>query len=384
LNSKNCIISVENVKVELGGMSVLDIPSFCLHEKEFVSLIGPNGSGKSTLLLVINCLLKPVAGRIVFRGEELATREAIFRYRRRISMVFQEPLLFDTTVYKNVASGLTIRGMKRDDIRDRVMRYLKWFNIEHLANRSARKLSGGESQRTSLARAFAMEPEVIFLDEPFSALDPPTRHSITDDLEKIVNQTGITTVMVTHDQSEALKMSDRIVVMYGGKIVQTGTPSIVMNSPANGFVANFVGMDSILKGTVVEAGDGMVTISIPGGGIEAVGQQQVGEKVYCCIRPENVVIELRDPDDMTSARNVFPAKVADIDSLGPFLKLNLDCGFSLVSYVTREAFTKLGLDEGKEVFASFKATAVHLIQRDGGAELVELSRGPKHREEPES
>jgi tungstate transport system ATP-binding protein len=258
--------------------------------------------------------------------------------------------------------------MKRGEIHERVMRYLKWFNIEHLAHRSARKLSGGESQRTSLARAFAIEPEVIFLDEPFSALDPPTRHAITDDLEKIVTETGITTVMVTHDQSEALRMSDRIVVMNAGTIVQSGTPMVIMNSPANEFVANFVGMETVVEGIVKEAMNGSVTVSVTGGEIEALGKVQTGNKVYCCIRPENIIIELRDPDDLTSARNVFPANVVDIDSLGPFLKITLDCGFLLVSYVTREAFTMLGLEEGKAVFASFKATAVRMIRRGGGGD----------------
>ena len=278
-------------------------------------------------------------------------------------MVFQEPLLFDTTVYKNVASGLKIRGINRDEIRERVMRYLKCFNIEHLANRSARKLSGGESQRASLARAFAIEPELIFLDEPFSALDPPTRHALTDDLEKIVRETGITTVMVTHDQSEALRMSDRIAVMNSGRIVQSGTPAVVMNNPANEFVANFVGMETILVGRVLKNNDGSLLISISGREVDAIGEMQPNEEVYCCIRPENVTIEIRDPDDFTSARNIFPARILDIDSMGPFLKLSLDCGFPLVSYVTREAFATLGLAEGKEVYASFKATSIHLIRK---------------------
>jgi tungstate transport system ATP-binding protein len=363
MTDSGCIVLAEDIKVELGGMSILDIPSFCLHEKEFVSLIGPNGSGKSTLLLVVNCLLKPLSGRIVFRGKELSTRDDVFSFRRKISMVFQEPLLFDTTVYKNVASGLKIRGMGRIDVRERVMRYLKCFHIEHLAQRSARKLSGGEAQRTSLARAFALEPEIIFLDEPFSALDPPTRHALTDDLEKIVSETGTTTVMVTHDQSEALKMSDRIVVMNSGRIIQSGTPSVVMNNPANQFVANFVGMETILEGKVLSCREGQVTASVSGYELDAVGEFGSGDEVYCCIRPENITIELRDPDELTSARNVFPARITDIDTMGHFLKLTLDCGFLLVSYVTREAFANLGLHEDKEVFASFKATAVHLIRR---------------------
>lgn len=361
MTPKETILSVENLKVELGGVSILDIPSFFIREKEFVSLIGPNGSGKSTLLLVLNSLVRPVKGRITYRQNVIDSRDALFDYRRKLSMVFQEPLLFDTTVYNNVASGLKIRGMKKDAIRERVMRYLKCFNIEHLAHRSARKLSGGEAQRASLARAFAIEPEIIFLDEPFSALDPPTRNALTDDLDKILRETGITALMVTHDQSEALRMSDRIVVMNGGSIVQQGAPLEVMNNPANEFVASFVGMDTILEGRVLGCSEGVVTVSISGLEIDAVGEYAGGEKVYCCIRPENVSIELIHPDDHTSARNAFAATIQDISSLGPFLKVILDCGFPLVSYVTREAFTSLDLKEGKKVFATFKATAVHLI-----------------------
>jgi len=362
VSDTNAIISVEDLKVRLGGVSILDIPSFSVRQGEFLSLIGPNGSGKSTFLLVLNSLLKPVSGRLIYRGEPVTGRDEAFRYRRKVSMVFQEPLLFDTTVYKNVASGLKIRGLKRDEIRERVMRYLGWFNIEHLAQRSARKLSGGEAQRTSLARAFAMEPEVIFLDEPFSALDPPTRHAITDDLDRIVSETGITTIMVTHDQSEALRMSDRIAVMHDGGIVQVGVPSLVMNNPVNEFVANFVGMDTILVGNVIRVVDGMATVLVSGKEIDAFGNAGSGDCVYCCIRPENVTIELTDPDDLTSARNTFPAVIRDISSIGPFLKVILDCGFSLTAFVTREAFAVLDLKEGKNVYASFKATAVHLIR----------------------
>jgi tungstate transport system ATP-binding protein len=351
------ILTIENLKVEFGGVSVLDIPSFCIKEKEFVSLIGPNGSGKSTLLLALNHLLKQTAGRLLFRCEHIASRDDVLRYRRRVSMVFQEPLLFDTSVYKNVASGLKIRGMSGAEIRERVTKYLVCFNIEHLAHRSARKLSGGESQRASLARAFAMEPEVIFLDEPFSALDPPTRHALTDDLEKIVRETGITTLMVTHDQSEALRMSDRIAVMQDGRIVQSGTPLAVMNNPVN----DFVGMDTILEGQALKSDQGFVTISVLDKEIDALGTPEPGDFLYCCIRPENVIIELTDPDDLTSARNVFPAVIRDIFSVGPFLKVVLDCGFNLTSFVTREAFAVLDLKEGMNVFASFKATAVHLI-----------------------
>lgn len=361
MNSAQPIVSVQNLKVILGGVSILDIPSFSLHEREFISLIGPNGSGKSTLLLALNSLLKADHGVIAYRGVPLTSRKEIFDYRRKISMVFQEPLLFDTTVFKNVASGLKIRGVSREEMRERVMKYLGWFKIEHLANRSARKLSGGEAQRTSLARAFAVEPEVIFLDEPFSALDPPTRQALTADLETIIAETGITTLMVTHDQSEALRMSDRIAVMQSGTIVQHGDPLQVMNNPANGFVASFVGMESIVAGTVLKHREGVLTVSVGSAELEALGDVPEGAKVFCGIRPENVTIEIVRPQEKTSARNLFPARILATASMGPFLKVTLDCGFPLVAYVTRESYASLALAEGKEVFASFKATAVHLI-----------------------
>jgi tungstate transport system ATP-binding protein len=361
VSAAEVILMVDGVKVALGGVTVLDIPSFCLHEKEIVTVVGPNGSGKSTLLLTLACLLKPAQGRISYRGNALDSQDAAFQLRRKISMVFQEPLLFDTTVYKNVAAGLSIRGLSRNDMKDRVMKYLKYFNIEHLSGRSARKLSGGESQRVSLARAFAIEPEIIFLDEPFSSLDPPTRHALTHDLDRIVRETGTTTVMVTHVESEALRMSDRIIVMNDGRIVQAGSPSVVRNNPINEFVAKFVGMENILQGRVLERQQELLKISIPGKELYAVGQAQPDEEVICCIRPENVSIVVPDAGGVKDGRSVFKGRITHIYSMGPFLKLGLDCGFPMVSLVTQELFVDLNLAEGKEICISFKPAAVHLI-----------------------
>lgn len=362
MTSSEAILSAEDLKVELGGTLVLDIPSFCLHENEVMTVAGPNGSGKSTLLLALACLLKPRTGRIYCRGELLDSKDAVFRYRRRISMVFQEPLLFDTTVYKNVAAGLNMRHLSRSDSRDRVMKYLRYFRSEHLVDRAARKLSGGESQRISLARAFAVEPEIIFLDEPFSALDPATRHDITHDLNTIVRETGITTVMVTHVESEALSMSGRIMVMSGGRIVQSGSPSEVMNNPSNDFVAKLVGMETILNGKVLGYADGFLAVSVGGQEIHATGRARVGEEVKCCIRPESISVHSRDCADLSGGKNFFSGRITRIYSMGPFFKLTLDCGFPLVLFVARESYTELGLLEGKEVCASFKPASVHLIK----------------------
>jgi tungstate transport system ATP-binding protein len=357
----DAVLTAAGLKVELGGMPVLDIPSFQLYENEVLTVVGPNGSGKTTLLLTLACLLKPFSGGISYRGELLDSHDAVFRFRRKISMVFQEPLLFDTTVYKNVAAGLKIRGLSRNDSEERVMKYLKWFHCEHLAHRAARKLSGGESQRTSLARAFAVEPEVIFLDEPFSALDPPTRHALTHDLNKIVKESGTTTVMATHLESEALSMSGRIIVMNGGRIVQTGSPSDVMNNPSNEFVAKFVGMQNILPGRVLNCGGEFMVISVFGREMYAIGKAQPNEKVNCCVRPENVAVCAGEAGGISSEKNVFAGIITDVYSMGPFLRLTLNCGFPLESIVTQEEFAALELSEGKQIHASFRPASVHLM-----------------------
>lgn len=356
------IFELNELRVDRGGVQILDIPSFSLHENEFVSLIGPNGAGKSTLLLSLMGLIKRKSGSIRYHGEEIAGASSFLELRRKIAMVLQEPLLFDSTVYENVASGLKIRGVARGQIRDRVMTYLERFNLAHMAQRSARKLSGGEARRVSLARAFAVEPEMIFFDEPFANLDPPTRQSLTDDMERIISENRIAAVLVTHDQSEALRMSDRIVVMNAGSIVQLGTPAAVMNKPVNEFVANFVGMETILEGEVLSNRDQQLAVKIEGREVDAIGDEKPGDRVYCCIRPENVTVSVSQPSGKSSARNLYQGRVVETSSMGPFLKLRLDCGFPLTAYVTRESFANLELAEGKEVYASFKATSVHLIR----------------------
>jgi tungstate transport system ATP-binding protein len=278
-------------------------------------------------------------------------------------MVFQEPLLFDTSVFENVASGLKIRGMGKEEIRHIVEEYLERFGIGHLADRSARKLSGGEAQRTSLARAFATKPEIVFLDEPFSSLDPPTRESLMEDLDRVLCNTKTTTIMATHDQTEALRLSHLIAVMNQGMIVQIGAPEAVMNSPANEFVAAFIGVETILNGEVVRTGAGTVICRVQNGEIEAVGDAKPGEHVLCCIRPEHVTLSTIPSRNGVSTRNTFPGKIIRTSPMGLFYKIILDCGFLLTAYVTIPSVENLALEEGKPIFASFKATAVHLIRR---------------------
>jgi tungstate transport system ATP-binding protein len=343
-------------------VTVLDIPSLEVFSGQVLALIGPNGAGKSTLLLTLAGLLKPARGSLTFGRERIADGGSA--YRRRVAMVFQEPLLLDTTVFENVAAGLRIRGAGRGEIDRRVPAALERFGIGHLAKRSARKLSGGEAQRTSLARAFVTKPEIVFLDEPFSSLDPPTREVLTGDLERILRETQTTAVLSTHDQTEALRLADRIAVVNGGRIAQIGPVAEVMNRPADEFVAGFVGVETVLPGWVARVSDGLFTAAIEGGGeIEAVGRVAVGSGVLCCIRPELVTLATNPAPSATSARNVFPGTIRKITPLGLFHRVRLDCGFDLSAYVTRQSLEEMGLAEGGTVIASFKATAVHVIPR---------------------
>jgi tungstate transport system ATP-binding protein len=246
------VLEATNIFVKKRGVLVLDIPHFSIEHGKHLSLIGPNGAGKSTLLLTLSNLLKlqqgniagnDEKGEIYFKGKKIdLSYTTSIAYRRSISMVFHEPILFDTTVFNNVASGLKIRGIKPFEIQQTVNEYLERFGISHLSNRSARKLSGGEAKRTSLARAFATKPEVLFLDEPFLSLDLPTRELLIEDLEKNLKEIGTTTIMATHDQMEVFRLSDYVAVMDHGKIIQSGFTEEVVNNPANKFVASFMGI----------------------------------------------------------------------------------------------------------------------------------------------
>ncbi len=361
MNENIPILEGRNIKVERGNALLLDIPSLIVKEGEVISLIGPNGAGKTTLLQTLCYLLKPFEGEIHFRGERVGEKYPLNIYRRKLAMVFQEPLLFDTTVFNNVASGLKFRGIKGREIQDIVMVNLQRFGIEHLSDRSARTLSGGEAQRTSLARAFATRPEILLLDEPFSALDPPTRESLVEDVERILKKSKITSLLVTHDRMEALRLSHRIAVMKEGLILQIGPPTEIMNHPASEFVASFVGVETTLYGTVRRKEEGILEISVGDQTIEAVGNANAGEHVILCIRPEHVVVSHNSVRGSTSLRNIYKGKVLKVALLGPYQKIHLDCGFPLVAYVTNNSSKRLDIEEGKEVTASFKATSIHVI-----------------------
>jgi tungstate transport system ATP-binding protein len=357
------VFEARNLQVIRGGSLILNIPSLVVSEGEILVLIGPNGAGKSTLLQTLSALAKPSGGDVFFRGKKIGAEIPLLQYRRRLAMVLQEPLLFDTTVYNNVASGLKIRGMKRDEIEPVVAKALERFGIAHLKDRSARTLSGGEARRASIARAFATNPEVLLLDEPFSALDPIMRETLLEDLEKVLRETRITTIFVTHDRTEALRLATRLGVMNAGEILQTGSPDEVMNHPVNEFVASLVGVENLLQGRVTKENQGSFVASVSGQDIEAMGTMKSGDQVTLCIRPENVILSDLASGTLAGTRNTFPANVLRITPMGPYHKVQLNCGFPLVTYVTGHSISALCITQGSEVLASFDSTVVHVIRK---------------------
>ncbi len=363
-------LALEDVRVVTGGRVVLDVPRLEVRPGEVLAVIGPNGAGKSTLLRVLGLLERPAHGTVRYRGAPVGGEADRLALRRRMASVFQDPWLADTTVAGNARLALGFRGVARAEADRRVRPWLERLGIAPLAARAAQGLSGGEAQRTSLTRAFAAAPEVLFLDEPFAALDPPTRDALLDDLEGLLRDAHTTAVFVTHDRAEALRLGDRVAVLMGGRLAQVGPPEAVFGAPVDEAVARLVGVENLLAGPVVSAADGLVELRVAGHTIAVVGAARPGEHALVGVRPEDVVLEPAGPGAPTSARNRLPGAVSQVAARGSLSRVVVDCGVRLTAVVTRPAVLALGLAPGAAVTASFKATAAHLIRveaaRPGG------------------
>jgi molybdopterin-binding protein len=356
-------LSLRDVRVRRGKAELVRVQHLDVLTGEVLVIIGPNGAGKSILLETLALLHGPSQGRVLFEGQPVGGRELALR--RRMAVVFQDPLLLRRSVADNVAMGLQLRGVSRSARREKAAHWMGRFGITHLAGRSAVTISGGEAQRANLARAFALDPEVLLLDEPFSALDPPTREELLDDLSDALRDTGVTTVFVTHDRAEALRLGDRVAVMMGGSIRQVGTAAEVFAGPVDEEVAAFVGVETIVSGRVQSLADGLATIDVGGAAVQAMAPSlDSGGEVLVCLRPEDVVLEPAGLDSHpTSARNHLRGTVRRITTIGGQVRVVLDCGFTLVALITKQSLEEMGLEAGGEVVASFKATAVHVIPR---------------------
>ena len=235
----SALVQIRDLRIRRSKVTVLEVPALDIERGEVLAVVGPNGAGKTTFLLALANLLGRQEGEILFSGKAVR-RWDVLEHRRQISLVFQNPLLLDMSVADNVALGLRFRGRPAHEIETRVSEWLHKLGILKLAKRRAGELSGGEAQRACLARAFVLNPELLLLDEPFPALDPPTRLRLLDDLAALLADDHRTAVLVTHNLKEAGRLGDRVAVIVGGRLRQVGPASQIKRRPADGEVAAFL------------------------------------------------------------------------------------------------------------------------------------------------
>ncbi|MEX0957386.1 MAG: ABC transporter ATP-binding protein [Rhizobiaceae bacterium] len=308
-------IRFENVTKKFGDFVAVNDLSLDIYEREFFALLGASGCGKTTLLRMLAGFEELTAGRILLDGQDLS---GIPPYRRPVNMMFQSYALFPhMTVEANIAFGLKQDRMPRDQIAARVGEMLKLVKLEQFAKRKPHQLSGGQRQRVALARSLAKQPKVLLLDEPLGALDKKLREETQFELTDLQQQLGLTFVVVTHDQEEAMTMADRIAILDKGEVMQVATPAEVYEAPATRFVAEFVGSVNMFEGTVAERAGTGVRIAQDGGGMisaDNAGDAAAGDHVAFAIRPEKMRVSSRDPGD--GAPNAMAGSVYDIAYLG--------------------------------------------------------------------
>jgi tungstate transport system ATP-binding protein len=361
------ILEGRKLSVVRGGHTLVRVERFALEQGEVRVLLGPNGAGKTTLMRALNGLEK-ADGEIVFEGRPVRSGGDRLRLRRRTSAVFQQAYLLATTVRGNVESGLRLRGVRGDELRRRADAALEMLAIQHLAGRRPTGLSGGEAQRVSIARALAVDPAVVFLDEPMASLDPPTRRSLLADLEAIFRRLSTAVLWVTHDTEEALAVADRVTFLAEGKVVQEGATTEVFNNPATQVVADYLGLDVWLEGRVEEAAGGSARFVLDDGASLICAETASGPAV-ACIHPDDVMLFLTKPDSRgTSLRNVLEATVRDVRAAGRSRLVTLDWqGHRIEALLTRAACEELAVTPAMTVFAAIKATAIQVLPRSGGS-----------------
>ncbi|MFN7102282.1 MAG: ABC transporter ATP-binding protein [Pseudorhizobium sp.] len=315
---------LDNLQKSFGPVQVVKDFNMSIEKGEFVSFLGPSGCGKTTVLRMIAGFEMPSGGTITIDGQD---QNRLKSNQRNIGMVFQAYALFpNMNVFDNVAFGLKVAGKPKAEISERVNEMLALIRLEHLADRYPYQMSGGQQQRVALARALAPKPRVLLLDEPLSALDAKIRISLREEIRQIQRQLGITTVFVTHDQEEALSISDRIVVMNAGRADQIGTPSEIYNRPATRFVASFVGTLNMIDAVVadpaantVRIGDQLIALK------DAIADRKGGDSISLALRPE--AGSLSDVGD-----TALQGKVLSSSFLGSVIRTKLAIGANTVSF----------------------------------------------------
>ncbi|MBO4932821.1 MAG: ABC transporter ATP-binding protein [Clostridia bacterium] len=343
---KKNIVELKNITVRFDGETILDDLSLSIGDGEFVTLLGSSGCGKTTTLRLIAGFLEPDEGEVFFDSKSM---NGVPAYKREVNTIFQRYALFPNyNVFENIAYGLRVRHVPEAEIKERVQEMLTLVNLEGFGKRPITKLSGGQQQRVAIARALVLKPKVLLLDEPLAALDLKLRKDMQQELKNIQKALGITFVFVTHDQEEALSMSDTVVVMNEGKIQQIGSPIDIYNEPENAFVADFIGESNILDGVM-----------------KADYRASFSGKTFDCLdsgfapnEPVDVVVRPEDVDIVTPDKGMLQGIVTSVTFLGVHFEIIVDIGgFKWMIQTTDEHH------EGDEVGLFIEPDAIHVMKK---------------------
>jgi molybdate/tungstate transport system ATP-binding protein len=351
------VIRLEKVHVRVGSFDLRDI-TLEVPRGGYALIIGPTGSGKTTLLEAVAGHARLRSGRVFMHDDDVTDLPP---ERRGLGFVYQQYHLFPhLSVRDNIGYGVARNGGGAEG---RVKELAQMLAIEPLLDRPVRGLSGGEQQRVALARALAPKPSILLLDEPFAAVDPATRQALRRELRELHEREGITTLQVTHDFDEALRLGDLVAVLAEGRIAQSGTPEQVFRYPNSAFVARFVGTGNVIAGTVErpQTGDqaGAFRGRFLGGNLALDVVAEREGPVHAVIRPEDIVLSLKHHPD--SARNHMEGRVVRMERVGPVTLVHLDVGRPLIASVTTASADEMGLQPGVAVIVAFKATAILLV-----------------------
>jgi spermidine/putrescine ABC transporter ATP-binding subunit len=353
-------VELRNVTKRFGDVVAVDRATLAVERGELFTLLGPSGCGKTTALRIIAGFELPDEGRVLFDGEDVTFRKP---YERGCAMVFQNYALWPhMTVFENVAYGLKVKGLPKEEVRRRVREVLELVGLEGLEDRYPLQLSGGQQQRVALARALVVEPRVLLMDEPLSNLDAKLRLKMREELRRLQKRLGITTIYVTHDQEEAMSLSDRIAVMNRGRVLQVGTPLEVYHKPSNLFVATFIGRSSVVRGKLVGLEGGWAELATDSGlrlrGSAAAGLKP-GDRAVAVVRPEDVSL------DPLPGANEIEGRVELATFLGSHRQLRVSVdGDRLIAHVDPE----LSFEEGVRVKLYVKPSDVLVYPAEGWEE----------------
>jgi tungstate transport system ATP-binding protein len=334
----------------------LDNVDLKVEEGEILALLGPNGSGKSTLLKILALLENPTRGEVYFHNAKISNQNRE-RTRMETTMVFQKATLFNTTVYNNIAYGLKIRKIPKNEIQERVNMALKLVRLEGFQKKYAKKLSGGEQQRVALARALILNTKLLLLDEPTANLDPKNASIIEEIIASINREYKTTIVIATHNMFQAKRFPHRIALMENGKISEIGKPAEVF-SKLSKTLASFAALENTFTGNAKTATDGTTIVDI-GDNTQLIATGQHQRQVSLFISPEDIILS-KDPLD-SSARNMMKGRIVEIQDLDSLVKLKVDVGKLFTVQITKHSFDDMKLNLNAEVYMAFKASSVKII-----------------------